>query len=311
MPSARSVCVLVMFAGAVAACLHAPPCPGADPRAEPLAAAPAGDAPRARSGRVPPVPEGTPAELFAYVERLFDPALLPETRGRQRYYRKRAAAATVEAADRILAQVRPGDTDHATAVALKFDALEALSADDVPGADTDLAAFATTLVEGPDADLAARARRLLAGRLRLPALVGKPLPLDGPLLGGAAFDPRSLAGKVVLVDFWATWCGPCLAEIPNLLDLHETYHARGFEVVGVSLDEDVAALEAFVADRGLPWPIIVDGARDGGETLASRYGITGIPRMILLDRDGTVRDVDARGGRLAELLADAFADDAP
>jgi len=118
-------------------------------------------------------------------------------------------------------------------------------------------------------------------------------------------DPRHVAGKVVLIDFWATWCGPCVAEIPRVRDAYDRYHERGFEVVGISLDEDRDALEAFVAEKQIPWPIILDARNDAGG-LAARYGINAIPTMILVGRDGTVVSTDARGPRLEELLAEQF-----
>jgi thiol-disulfide isomerase/thioredoxin len=151
-----------------------------------------------------------------------------------------------------------------------------------------------------------------AGVLRRLSLPGKPMEIEGMLLSGDAFDPATLAGKVVLVDFWATWCGPCVAEIPNVLALHEKYRDRGFEVVGVSLDDDLEALEAFVADRQLPWPIIVDkGPGDESALLATRYGISGIPTMILVGRNGDVISIDARGRRLAALLDELFPERRP
>jgi peroxiredoxin len=103
-----------------------------------------------------------------------------------------------------------------------------------------------------------------------------------------------------------------VAEIPNVLALHEKYHDRGFEVVGVSLDDDREALEAFVADRQLPWPIIVDkGPGDESALLATRYGISGIPTMILVGRNGDVISIDARGRRLAALLDELFPERQP
>ena len=93
--------------------------------ASPQAAQPstAGE-PASRRGTVPPVPDGTPEELFAYIERLTDPAALPASRGRQRYYLRKAAAATADAAGRIMAQTKPGDAPHGEAAALRFAAIE-------------------------------------------------------------------------------------------------------------------------------------------------------------------------------------------
>ena len=97
-----------------------------------------------------------------------------------------------------------------------------------------------------------------AGTLRRLSLPGHPMQISGTLLDGKPFDQKSLAGKVVLVDFWATWCGPCVAEIPNVLEQYEKYHAQGFEVVGISLDQDREALEKFVEERKIPWPILFE-----------------------------------------------------
>ncbi|NBV88062.1 MAG: TlpA family protein disulfide reductase, partial [Betaproteobacteria bacterium] len=102
-----------------------------------------------------------------------------------------------------------------------------------------------------------------AGTLRRLSLLGHPMEITGTLLSGQPFDQKSLAGKVVLVDFWATWCGPCVAEIPNVLEQYEKYHAKGFEVVGISLDEDRETLAKFVAEQKIPWPILYE--KPGGE----------------------------------------------
>ena len=231
--------------------------------------------------RLPDPPaDATVDELFAYVESIADPALEPDSKGRLRYHRRKVAALTVIAADAILAQIPEDDPRQAEALKLK-QAAEAAA-------------------RPPAAQAAASGERLRG-------LVGQPLDLPGTLLDGAAVDQAGLAGKVVLVDFWATWCGPCVAEIPRVRDLYDRYHDRGFQVVGVSLDDDHDALEAFVADHEIPWPIIVD-ARDEAGGLARRYGITAIPTMILVGRDGTVLSTEARGRRLEELLAEQFPD---
>ncbi len=275
-----------------------------------------------RSGRIrlpTPDPQATPDQLLDYIERIADPALEPDSRGRQRYHRRKVASLTIDAADAILAQVAADDALRSLAVLIKLDALERLLDLDEPRAEDQLKAFTNSLADDLDPAIAARVNRLReeqAGRDRLDTLTGQPIELDGTLLDGGSFDPESLAGRVVLVDFWATWCGPCVAEIPRVRELYDRYHDRGFEVVGISLDDDHAALAAFVAERDIPWPIIVDGDRpaDGRGKLAARYGIAAIPTMILVGRDGAVVSVAARGETLETLLAEAFPDppaDAP
>jgi thiol-disulfide isomerase/thioredoxin len=149
-----------------------------------------------------------------------------------------------------------------------------------------------------------------AGTLRRLSLPGNPMQITGTLLDGKPFDQAPLAGKVVLVDFWATWCGPCVAEVPNMLEAYAKYHDRGFEVVGVSLDEDRDAVVQFVKEKKIPWPILHERAEGAGwqHPLATFYGITGIPQMILIGRDGNVITLNARGRALDEKLAELFKD---
>jgi thiol-disulfide isomerase/thioredoxin len=146
------------------------------------------------------------------------------------------------------------------------------------------------------------------GKLRFMSLPGKPMEITGTLLDGKQFDPASLAGKVVLVDFWATWCGPCVAEIPNMLTEYEKYHDKGFEIVGISLDQDRAALETFVAERKIPWPVLHEQEAEGSHPLAEFYGINGIPQFVLIGRDGNVLTLDVRGEKLGQRLAELFKD---
>ena len=146
------------------------------------------------------------------------------------------------------------------------------------------------------------------GTLRRLSLPGNPMEITGTLLNGKPFDQSTLTGKVVLVDFWATWCGPCIAEIPNVLEAYQKYSSQGFEVVGVSLDQDRDALEKFVTDKKIPWPILFENSEGSGwqHPLATYYGISGIPTVILIGKDGNVVSLNARGERLGELLAELF-----
>ena len=148
------------------------------------------------------------------------------------------------------------------------------------------------------------------GTLRRLSLPGNPMKITGTLLNGQPFDQSTVAGKIVLVDFWATWCGPCIAEIPNVLEQYEKYHSRGFEVIGISLDQERDALEKFVTDRKIPWPILFEPSEGSGwqHPLATYYGISGIPTVILIGKDGNVVSLNARGERLGELLDELFKD---
>jgi thiol-disulfide isomerase/thioredoxin len=144
-----------------------------------------------------------------------------------------------------------------------------------------------------------------AGILRRLTLVGNSMDLEGTTLDGKPLDWAKYKGKVVLVDFWATWCGPCVAELPNVKDNYEKYHDRGFEVLGISLDDDRQAVERFVDARDIPWPTLFsdDPKRTGWEhPMAVQYGIMSIPAPILLNQQGKVVTLDAYGERLGELL---------
>jgi peroxiredoxin len=120
--------------------------------------------------------------------------------------------------------------------------------------------------------------------------------------------PLSLAeytGKVVLIDFWATWCPPCRAELPNILKTYQQYHNRGFEVIGVSLDDNQQKLLAFTTNMNMPWPQSCDGQGWTGK-LAVKYGVYQLPGTCLLDGKGKIIGKDLRGEELEQAVAKAL-----
>lgn len=127
-----------------------------------------------------------------------------------------------------------------------------------------------------------------AGTARAPAEVGRPAPDYGATtLSGDASSLASLRGKVVLLNVWATWCAPCREEIPFLQELYTTHGARGFEIVGVSVDArgSQATIEEFKRDFGMTYPIWLDP----DERIQSLYMALGVPATYLIDRQGILR----------------------
>ena len=145
----------------------------------------------------------------------------------------------------------------------------------------------------------------MKGTIRRLNLPGKFMPIEGTTLKGEKFDWASYRGKVVLVDFWATWCGPCIKELPNLLNTYEKYHDKGFDVVGISLDDESSDVKEFVTKRHIPWVTLLekDPQKRGWNTpLANYYGISGIPATMLVDKEGKVVALSVFGEELDEKL---------
>ena len=118
-------------------------------------------------------------------------------------------------------------------------------------------------------------------------------------------DPISLKeyqGKVVLLDFWATWCGPCIAEMPNVKKIYDTHKDMGFVVIGISLDNDASEVRDFLKECELPWRQVCDG-QDG--PLKKLFQVRGIPSLWFIDREGKVISYDVRGAELRKLVDEA------
>jgi thiol-disulfide isomerase/thioredoxin len=145
----------------------------------------------------------------------------------------------------------------------------------------------------------------------LAALIKSPVELKFTAADGRAVDVATLRGKVVLIDFWATWCPPCIEEIPNVVAAYNQYHDQGFEIVGISFDKapdpakpsprhkTAEGVLAFTREHAMPWPQYYDGLH-WNNPYGKQYGIQGIPAMFLLDKRGLIVSTNARGPKLAQ-----------
>jgi len=121
-------------------------------------------------------------------------------------------------------------------------------------------------------------------------------------LEGKPLSVANYKGKVVLIDFWATWCGPCVNELPNVLKTYEKYHGKGFDIIGISLDKEKEKLTSFMEKKGMKWAQYFDG-QGWANALAGKYGVQSIPMTYLLDGEGRIIAKNLRGEALEEAVA--------
>ncbi len=142
-----------------------------------------------------------------------------------------------------------------------------------------------------------------AEKIRRTLVIGAKFPdFEVTDLAGKPLASGSLRGKVVLIDFWATWCMPCMVELPFVMKTYNAFHENGFEIIGVSLDQDRQRLEAFLKVKDLRWPQYNDGLF--WETkLVLKYGVEALPATYLLDREGRIAGINLRGDQLQQAVA--------
>lgn len=145
--------------------------------------------------------------------------------------------------------------------------------------------------------------------------LGDPAPVfTAQTLRGEAISLEELRGKVVLLEFWATSCGPCIPEIPRLRQLHEEIPEADLQVIGISQDEDLSYLAEFLEERGMQWPQIQQLSNFNEDQVLVQdpilelYSVYGIPRSFVIDRDGRIAAKDLRGEELVAAVKKLVAD---
>jgi peroxiredoxin len=164
----------------------------------------------------------------------------------------------------------------------------------------------TAVAKNADKALASFATQADAKKIQRGLAPGSPFPdFDEKDLDGKPLSIANFKGKVVLIDFWATWCGPCVQELPNVLKAYEKYHDKGFEIIGISLDSDKDKLTSFIKKNNVTWPQYFDG-QGWQSKLGSKYGINSIPATYLLDKEGKIIGKGLRGEALEKAVGTAL-----
>jgi len=166
-----------------------------------------------------------------------------------------------------------------------------------------VAALKTYIEREPSSTDAEAARKMIAN----PKLAGEAFarPFNVKSTSGDELSLEKFKGKVILLDFWAAWCGPCRQEMPEVKRIRKTYSSDRLVIIGVNLDSNRAAFDSYMKQEALQWPQYYDGL-GWGNKIGRLYGVTAIPHTVLIDQEGVIRGVGLRGGglssRIGELL---------
>jgi peroxiredoxin len=192
----------------------------------------------------------------------------------------------------------PGDNDSRTAAGHYFLAEAYKNNNDFTSAKKHYRIVVDQYASG-DSRLLAMARNNLSDLdvTKQLAIGGEPIPFEVKDLDGRPLSLAKYKGKVVLLDFWATWCGPCRQEMPNVKRIYNKYNSRGFEIVGISLDSQLSQVRSYLSKNEVKWPQHFDG-KGWGNQVAQKYRISSIPATYLIDRQGKIRYKTLRGAAL-------------
>lgn len=216
-----------------------------------------------------------------------------------------------EAFDKLVAQYKDKPEDAAAALFLKGTLYLSVFDDAAKGREI----INRVKKDYPQTKAGANVDKVLASiekqeqsrKIQADLVPGKPFPaFQAKDLTGKPLSLEQYKGKVVLVDFWATWCGPCVAELPSVLAAYEKHHTKGFDIVGISLDSSEAKLKEFIKSKNMPWRQYFDGKGWENE-ISTKYGISSIPATFLLDGEGKIIARDLRGPELEKAVAKALA----
>lgn len=151
----------------------------------------------------------------------------------------------------------------------------------------------------------------LQSSLRRIDLLGNKFQFEYKDVRNKPVKTEDFAGKFLIVDFFASWCQPCLSEVPRLKKHAAKYKDKGLEVLAISLDESREGLDKYLASAELPWQVIHDNAADPLERLQLKFGIAALPTVLLLNKEGTVVSLEARGAELDRLMEMIFEEPTP
>ena len=210
-----------------------------------------------------------------------------------------------EAADKLMAEIEASaktDDDKATVMMNKATQVRRTKRDDKE-------AYAAALAEVVKLYPNTKAGKIAAAKQAAANLKpgSDPVPFTTKDMDGKDVSPADYKGKVLLIDFWATWCGPCMAELPHVLEAYTAYHTQGFEILGISLDRenDKEKLVSTIKEKGMSWRHVFDGKYWQAE-IAQLHDVNSIPFTILIGKDGKVIGTSLRGDALGKAVKAAL-----